>query len=291
MTIGGVGTSGIQAVNNGMQQAAGINTAEDSVSRNIQKQIENEQKKLQDLASDEKMTPEEKMKKRQEIQQEIASLTQQLRQHQMKVKREQQQSKASSMENTTGGSNKSAEAKSEESSVGLSQEGMQALISANASVKQAGVHGNVSSKLKGEANVLESEIKTDASRGGGSSVAKKQQELAETEGRAQAAAVSQAYSLGKANAVVSEASKAEQADRPGDVQKTDKEDNSKNKSDKISTGKGGTEAVSQDKEEQAAGGVETDEDMVTSSKDAVDAAKQTAELQRQTVYTSVDIRL
>lgn len=256
MTIGGVGTSGIQTVNNGMQQAAGINMAEDSVSRNIQKQIENEQKKLQDLASDEKMTPEEKMKKRQEIQQEIASLTQQLRQHQMEVKREQQQSKTSSMENTPGGSNKSAEAKSEESSVGLSQEGMQALISANASVKQAGVHENVSSKLKGEANVLRSEIKTDASRGGGSSVAKKQQELAETEGRAQAAAVSQSYSLGKANTAVSEASKAEQADRPKDAQKTDKE-----------------------------------EDMATASKDAEDAAKQTAELQRQTVYTSVDIRL
>ena len=61
----------------------GMTQGNDSVSKNIQNQIANAQQKLQDLSSNEEMSLEDKMKKRQEIQQEINNLNQQLRQHQI----------------------------------------------------------------------------------------------------------------------------------------------------------------------------------------------------------------
>ena len=83
--------NGISGANNGMQAgSSGRITQLDSVSKNIQNQIANAQKKLQELSSNEELSIEDKMKKRQEIQQEINNLNQQLRQHQMEQRKEQQ---------------------------------------------------------------------------------------------------------------------------------------------------------------------------------------------------------
>ena len=73
----------------------GMAQANDSVSKNIQNQIANAQQKLQDLSSNEELSLEDKMKKRQEIQQEITNLNQQLRQHQIEHRKEQQRKKSS----------------------------------------------------------------------------------------------------------------------------------------------------------------------------------------------------
>lgn len=70
--------------------AMGMAQANDSVSKNIQNQIANAQQKLQDLSSNEELSLEDKMKKRQVIQQEITNLNQQLRQHQIEQRKEQQ---------------------------------------------------------------------------------------------------------------------------------------------------------------------------------------------------------
>ena len=70
----------------------GMNQTTDSYSRNIQNQIANAQKQLQELSSNKDMTLEEKMNKRQEIQQQINDLNVQLRQHQMEQRREKQYS-------------------------------------------------------------------------------------------------------------------------------------------------------------------------------------------------------
>ena len=75
--------------------AMGMAQANDSVSKNIQNQIANAQQKLQDLSSNEELSLEDKMKKRQEIQQEITNLNQQLRQHQIEQRKEQQSKKSS----------------------------------------------------------------------------------------------------------------------------------------------------------------------------------------------------
>ena len=57
----------------------GMSQTTDAYSRNIQNQIVNAQKQLQELSSDEEMTLEEKMKKKQEIQQQISNMNMQLR--------------------------------------------------------------------------------------------------------------------------------------------------------------------------------------------------------------------
>ncbi len=90
MTVNGIGGA------NGNMQAgrSGMKLQKDSVSKNIQNQIANAQKKLQELSSNENMTIEDKMKKRQEIQQQITDLNQQLRQRQIEQRKEMQQNKS-----------------------------------------------------------------------------------------------------------------------------------------------------------------------------------------------------
>lgn len=87
----------------------GMNQATDSYSRNIQNQIADAQKQLQELSSNKDMTQEEKMTKQQELQQQISDLNVQLRQHQMEQRREKQQ-KQSSFDDMIGGNQKTGAA-------------------------------------------------------------------------------------------------------------------------------------------------------------------------------------
>ena len=179
----------------------GMAQANDSVSKNIQNQIANAQQKLQDLSSNEELSLEDKMKKRQEIQQEITNLNQQLRQHQIEQRKEQQ-SKKSSMDDMVAGT-KNTSAKKETS---LSQAGMRAMISADSSIKQAKVQGSMATQMEGRAGVLESEIKQDAGKG---NTEKKEEELADLQAKAQSATASQMSSLSDANKSMEEAAKAD----------------------------------------------------------------------------------
>ena len=125
--------------------AMGMAQANDSVSKNIQNQIANAQQKLQDLSSNEELSLEDKMKKRQEIQQEITNLNQQLRQHQIEQRKEQQ-SKKSSMDDMVAGTKNTSAKKG----TGLSQAGMRAMISADSSMKQAKVQGSMATQMEEE---------------------------------------------------------------------------------------------------------------------------------------------
>lgn len=203
MTIGNVTGAG----NNMQEGFSGSNMQTDSVSINIQKQIADAQRQLQDISSDEDMALEEKMKKRQEIQQEIAALNQQLRQHQIEQRREKQ-SKDTSMDDMLGGKRSGRTEGPGSGGNGLSKAGMQAMISADSSMKQAQVQGNVATAMKGTAGVLKAEIKQDQ---GGNTEAK-EAELAEVEQKAINASSSQMNTLASANQAVEEAAKAEQDD-------------------------------------------------------------------------------
>ena len=125
----------LNGVNN--TQTGGMNMMQtnDSVSKNIQNQIANAQKQLQEISSNKEMSLEEKMKKRQEIQQQITDLNNQLRQHQIEQRKEQQ-AKKSSMDDMLGGSNRTT-SKSGNNSTGLSQASMKAMISADSTMAQA----------------------------------------------------------------------------------------------------------------------------------------------------------
>ncbi len=147
--------NGINGANTQMGQL-GMNQAADSYSRNIQNQIANAQKQLQELSSNKEMTLEEKMKKRQEIQQQISDLNMQLRQHQMEQRKEKQQERASSKDNMPGGT----KTKAGEKGAGLSPEGMTAMLSADTSIKQARVQGGGGNKTGRQGECPESRSQT-----------------------------------------------------------------------------------------------------------------------------------
>ncbi len=222
MTIGSV-----TGTNNQMQTGAGMNMQTDSVSKTIQNQIANAQKSLQELSSSEDLTPEEKMKRRQEIQQEITNLNQQLRQHQIELRKEQQ-----AIANSMSGSTQNAKtAKSGKKGSGMSQAGMQAVIAADSSMKQALGQGSTAVSMEGRAGVLESEIKMDKSRG--TDTAWKEAELADVKQSAANAGALQMNMLASANQALEEAAKTDQDGKADETGRTDKKDKSRDiKTDK-----------------------------------------------------------
>lgn len=218
------GLNGTNTNYNGMNMMQ----SKDSVSKNIQNQIANAQKALQELSADKEMSIEEKMKKRQEIQQQINELNQQLRQHQMEQRKEQQ-AKKSSMEDMLGGAKK-VSPKAGKQGTGLSQASMKAMISADSAMKQAQIQGSVATKMEGRAGVLESEIKLDMARG--DDVTKKKEELAEVQQKAITAESAQMNTLSNANRELEEAGKADQQ-----VEKADDKDKAMEKKDGVSSEK------------------------------------------------------
>lgn len=248
--------NGMDRVNAVSQAVNGIGQAADSYSKNIQRQIADAQKKLQELSSNEDMTLEEKMEKRQEIQQEIANLNQQLRQHQIAQRKEQQESM--SMNDMLGGSRKAA--KTGDKGSGLSQATMTAMISADSSRKQAEVQGSMAAQMEGRAGVLESEIKMD--KGRGANTEKKEEELADLQTKAQAATAAQISTLADAGKVMEEAAKADS--------KAETIASRNNKSDKN----------------------EENDDISVGKKDAKEQAlDSTVAQQPAAAYTTIDIRL
>ncbi len=203
----------------------------DSVSKNIQNQIANAQKQLQELSSNKEMSIEEKMNKRQEIQQQIADLNNQLRQHQIEMRREQQQTKSSSMDDMLGGTKKVANTGNQ--GAGLSQASMQAIISADSAITQVQSSGFVVTEMEGRAGVLEAEIKLDSARGG--NVEAKQEELAEVQQKASQAQASQMNVLANANEELEEASKSEQKVESKEDKATIEDENTENKVDGTET--------------------------------------------------------
>lgn len=205
--------SSIQGMNIKAEQLR-VTPATDMYTKNIQKQIMDTQKKMQELSSDEKMSVEEKMKKRQELQQEISDLNKQLRQHQAEKLKEQQQEQKKAADQLSNAQSESVAA--EEVGTGMSGTGIKAMVSAGTSMKQAQSLGSVVKKLEGRAGVLRAEIKQDAPRG---NVEAKERELAEIEKSATHASAAQMSSLKGANQVMEEAAKIEVSD--GKTSKTE----------------------------------------------------------------------
>ena len=227
---------------NGMENTQanlGLNREADSFSRNIENQIANAQKSLQELSSNEGLSLEEKMKKRQEIQKQIADLNNQLRQHKLEQRKEKQAGN-SSMEDMLGSSKKST-ASPKGKGFGFSSAGMQAMISADASMKQAKSQESVAVSMKGRAGVLEAEIKQDASRG--RDVGKKKEELADMEEKMQDATASQIAALADAGKEMEKAAQAEETDRSTENEE-DKKVDGEEKTGHPAESKTGFEAVS-----------------------------------------------
>lgn len=204
MNINGVSGVGAQQGMAGM--GAGAADQMDPISKDLRRQIENLQKQMQELSANQEMPAETKMKKRQEMQKQISELEIQLRQRQMEMKQEQTRKKKESgnaFDELTGA--KQLEKKNGEQNIGMSAGSMEALLSADASMKQADVHGSIATKMENRAGVLETEIMLDQGRGGSSNIGLKKEELAETKALADQAVSSQMESLAQANKTMQEA--------------------------------------------------------------------------------------
>ena len=275
--------NGISGSNAQMGQM-GMNQATDSYSRNIQSQIANAQKQLQELSSNEEMTLEEKMKKRQEIQQQISDLNMQLRQHQAEQRKEKQQAKASSMDDM--------KSKAGEKGIGMSQASMTAMISADTSIKQAKVQGSVATSMEGRAGVLESEIKNNH----GADVTKKKEELADVTQKAQAATASQMNTLAETNKAMGEAAVAERGDNKTSGVKEEKTGQAENiaekaaesgtNGEKAQNGVSGTESQTGNAEN-----VQRDDSTQAGNVQPVETAVPEVTTAQAAVYAHVDVRL
>ena len=279
--------NGINGANTQMGQM-GMNQATDSYSRNIQSQIVNAQKQLQELSSNEEMTLEEKMKKRQEIQQQISDLNMQLRQHQAEQRKEKQQAKASSMDDMIGGT----KSKAGEKGIGMSQASMTAMISADTSIKQAKVQGSVATSMEGRAGVLESEIKNNH----GADVTKKKEELADVTQKAQAATASQMNTLAEANKVMEEAAVAERGDNKTSGAKEEKTGQAENTAEKAAesgtNGEKAQDGVSGTGSQTGnAENVQRDDSTQAENVQPIETAVPEVTIAQAAVYTHVDVRL
>lgn len=286
MRINGINGTNTQTGTIGMAQA------NDSVSKNIQNQIANAQKKLQELSSNEELSIEDKMKKRQEIQQEINNLNQQLRQHQMEQRKEQQ-TKKTSMDDMLGGSRKTAP-KSGNQSAGLSQASMQAMISADSSMKQAKVQGSMATQMEGKAGVLESEIKMD--KGRGASTEKKEEELADLQAKAQAATAAQVSTLADANKKMEEAAVAERTEKKVSDAKEEKDAQAEGKTEKTADsgakGEKAQDGISgADVQTGNIENVQKDNSAQAQNIQPVEIAAPETPVAQAAVYTHVDVRL
>lgn len=175
--------------------------------RNIQAQILNKQKEMQELSKSEDMSPEDKMKKRQELRQQITDFSHQLRQYQLEQRKERQQ-RSTSRDDRLGDAPNKNNAKSQSKAADFSQAGMEAIIAAGSAMKQAQVQGRVATDLNGRAAVLEVEIKLDGARN--MDVEKKTEELAEIQEKAQGVLGSQMSKLAEANEEIKDNVKEEQ---------------------------------------------------------------------------------
>lgn len=198
------GASGAAMQPNTVGMGSGMGGQMDAVSKDLQNQINELQKKMQELSSNQEIPMETKMKKRQEMQKQISELEVQLRQHQVEARRQEtrkKQNKGNEMDEMLGSKTQGKQGNGQ--GTGMSAGSMEALLSADASMKQASVHGSTAKKMEGRANVLKSEIQLDGSRGGDTSA--KEAELAETEKVADQATVSQMQSLAQAGKTLHEA--------------------------------------------------------------------------------------
>ena len=270
----------INGLNGANSQISGMNMkATDSISKNIQSQIANAQKQLQDISANKDMSIEEKMKKRQEILLEITDLNNQLRQHQMELRKEKQQAKGSSMNDMLGGSTKTAP-KAGKQSAGLSQASIKAIMSADSAMTQAQVQGSVATRMEGRAGVLESEIKLDSARGG--NVEAKKEKLAEVQEKMEAAQEAQLNTLADANKELEEAAKEDQKAENTEDKKVDKKTDKK---DTVSNEKDDKSVIAADDNKS----VDTDATTEVASVDMTEAVD--ASVPDEVTYTHVDVRL
>lgn len=209
----------------------------DSISKNIQNEISDVQRKRQELSSKEDIPVEEKQKKRREMQQEISRLNTQLRQRQAEMRREKQKELLSEEVKTDPDKTKKEEAKKAETkkvetkeagqtvkderktreeekkgteeenkAIGISGTGMQETVAADLAMRQLRSRQNVISGMENGIAILQGEIRQDEARG--ANVEQKQAALKKQEEKVQKASAPRFSVLDNTYKVIVDATRA-----------------------------------------------------------------------------------
>lgn len=204
----------------------------DSISKNIQNEISDVQRKRQELSSKEDIPVEEKQKKRREMQQEISRLNTQLRQRQAEMRREKQKELLSEEMKTDPDKTKEEEAKKvetkeagqtgkdgreireeekkgteeENKAIGISGTGMQETVAADLAMRQLRSRQSVISGMENGIAILQGEIRQDEARG--ANVEQKQAALKKQEEKVQKASAPRFSVLDNTYKVIVDATRA-----------------------------------------------------------------------------------
>ena len=207
----------------------------DSVSKNIQNEISNVQRKRQELSSNEDLSVEDRLKKRQEMQREISRLNTQLRQRQAEMRREKQKDLLAEEMKKDFDKTKEAEAKKvetkeaeeaketekaeretkeekgketekEKKSADISEMGMKEAAAADFALQQARSRRNVIADMENGIEILKGEIRQDEARG--ENAEGKKEALKKQEEKVQKASASQFSVLGNTYKVIVDATRA-----------------------------------------------------------------------------------
>lgn len=151
---------------------------QDEQSGRLRKQINDLQKRLQTLAEDEGMSAEEKLSNTKELQKQLDELNAQLKQRQIQKMQEDVKKDTKGTFDTTDTyiSRRPGKRKVIQTAT------MQNILSADMSMKQAGIMQSSKTQMKSEANILEAQIKQD--KMSGAPTERKEAELAEFRERA-----------------------------------------------------------------------------------------------------------
>jgi|GEM_PF-3469148 len=181
----------------------GTAVGSDAQTKNIQNQIKNAQKQLQNLEANDKLSIEDKMTRYQEIRKRIDDLQNQLRQHQLTLRKEKQMPNHLATDKGLERDNTYGAIPTNNDAPGMSSRDMKAIISGNTAIKKVKTIENVATALKGSARILQSEIKIDKSRG--MSTERKEKKLAAIQEKASERLNSQLKTLADANKKMKEA--------------------------------------------------------------------------------------
>lgn len=162
---------------------------------------------------------------------------------------------------------------------GMSQTGMQAMLSAASSMKLAKVQGSTATQIKGRANVLEAEIKQDGGKG---NTERKEAELEDLKNKTQSATEGQMSTLSDANKSMQEATKEERKEKEAEANAEKKAENKAKKTD-----------AKTDKTDKTEKAQETNDMQKTDEAENDQAAVQTVvqPVTQQNAYMRIDIRL
>lgn len=164
------------------QPASSGSSVLDAQSNEIRTQIDQLKKNLQLVSSDDKLTDQEKLQKKKEIEAQIAALTQSL--HDLEVEKKQEKNEIKQKVEKAA-EQVEQQKQNNEDAVIMDPISMEALIKAGSMQKSVEDMNDLKEVMQGEANIKRAEIKTDVGRG--QDVSKKQEEINSLENKVNSA--------------------------------------------------------------------------------------------------------